>query len=100
MQHGIPWELCEKAKQSSLVAVSKGFPASFPDDRQCANVSYAGPDKSYNHAVSLTAGAHTLWTGMMMEVRLRACCVKDFQHITACLSADSDAQSRLAAGVD
>ena len=69
MQHGIPWELCERATRSSLVAVSKGFPASFPSDLACANVSYAGPDKTYNHVVSLAAGTHTLWTGMLMEVR-------------------------------
>ena len=50
-------------------AVRKGFPASFPSDLACANVSYAGPDKTYNHVVSLAAGTHTLWTGMLMEVR-------------------------------
>ena len=50
-------------------AVSKGFPASFPSDLPCANVSYAGPDKLYNHVVSLAAGTHTLWTGMLVEVR-------------------------------
>ena len=64
---GISWELCERAKQSSLNAVSKGFPASFPSDVPCANVSYAGPDKIYNHVVSLAAGSHTLWTGLMQE---------------------------------
>ena len=51
-----------------MTAVSKGFPASFPSDLACANVSYAGPDKLYNHVVSLAAGTHTLWTGMLMEV--------------------------------
>ena len=50
-------------------AVRKGFPASFPSDLPCANVSYGGPDKTYNHVVSLAAGTHTLWTGMLMEVR-------------------------------
>ena len=49
-------------------AVRKGFPASFPSDVPCANVSYTGPDKTYNHVVSLAAGTHTLWTGMLMEV--------------------------------
>ena len=47
--------------------MSKGFPASFPSGLACANVSYAGPDKTYNHVVSLEAGAHTLWTGIMVE---------------------------------
>ena len=67
--HGISWELCERAKQASLNAVRNGFPASFPSGLPCGNVSYAGPDKSYNHVVSLEAGAHTLWTGIMAEVR-------------------------------
>ncbi len=67
--HGISWDLCERAKESSLPAVSKGCPASFPSDLPCANVSYAGPDKTYNHVVSLAAGSHTLWTGMLIEVR-------------------------------
>ena len=51
-----------------MTAVRKGFPASFPSDLPCANVSYAGPDKTYSHVVSLAAGTHTLWTGMLMEV--------------------------------
>ena len=68
--HGISWELCERAKQSSLTAVGKGFPASFPSDLSCANVSYSGPDKTYNHVVSLEAGVHTLWTGVMVETTL------------------------------
>ena len=67
--HGISWRLCQAAKQHSVDAVSKGFPASFPSDLACANVSYAGPDKTYNHVVSLAAGTHTLWTGLLMEVR-------------------------------
>ena len=53
--------------QSSLTAVSKGFPASFPSDLPCANISYSGPDKPFNHVVSLPAGTHTLWTGLMVE---------------------------------
>ena len=67
--HGISFELCQAAKRHSETAVSKGFPASFPSDLQCANVSYAGPEKTYNHVVSLAAGEHTLWTGVLMEVR-------------------------------
>ena len=66
--HGISWDLCQAAKQHSAVAVRKGFPASFPSDLACANASYAGPDKTYNHVVSLAAGTHTLWTGLLMEV--------------------------------
>ena len=61
-----------KCSQSSLTAVSKGFPASFPSDVPCANVSYAGPDKIYNHVVSLGAGTHTLWTGLMQESPLQS----------------------------
>ena len=67
--HGISWEMCGRAKRSSLTAVRKGFPAAFPSDLACANVSYAGPDKTYNHVVSLAAGTHTLWTGLLVEVR-------------------------------
>ena len=67
--HGISFELCQAAKQHSVDAVRKGFPASFPSDLACANISYAGPDKTYNHVVSLAAGTHTLWTGLLMEVR-------------------------------
>ena len=65
--HGISWELCQRAMQSSRTAVSRGFPASWPSDLPCANVSYSGPDKPYNHIVSLPVGTHTLWTGLMME---------------------------------
>ena len=65
--YGISWDLCQRAMQSSLTAVSRGFPASWPSDLPCANVSYSGPDKPFNHIVSLPAGTHTLWTGLMME---------------------------------
>ena len=54
-----------------MTAVRKGFPASFPSDLPCANVSYSGPDKTYNQIVSLPAGTHTLWTGLMVEARLQ-----------------------------
>ena len=67
--YGISWELCEIARRSSLTAESSGFPASWPSDLQCANVSYSGPSKSYNHIMSLPVGAHRLWTGILMEVR-------------------------------
>ena len=65
--YGISWPMCRRAMQSSLTAVSRGFPASWPSDLPCANVSYSGPDKHYNHIVSLTPGTHTLWTGLMVE---------------------------------
>ena len=70
--YGISFELCQRAMQSSLTAVSKGFPASFPSDLPCANVSYSGPDKTYNQIVSLPAGTHTLWTGLMTETGLQS----------------------------
>ena len=70
--YGISWGLCQRAMRSSQTAVSKGFPASFPSDLPCANISYSGPDKSYNHIVSMPAGTHTLWTGLMMESALQA----------------------------
>ena len=67
MQHGISWQMCQRAMKSSLTAVSRGFPASFPSDLPCANVSYSGPNKPFNHIVGLPVGTHTLWTGLMME---------------------------------
>ena len=60
--YGISWEMCQRAMRSSW-----SFPASWPRDLPCANVSYSGPDKPFNHIVSLPPGAHTLWTGLMME---------------------------------
>ena len=65
--YGIPWAECQRAEESSLTAVSRGFPASWPSDLPCANVSYSGPNRPYNHIVSLPVGTHTLWTGLMME---------------------------------
>ena len=70
--YGISSELCRRAVQSSLTAVSRGFPASWPSALPCANVSYSGPDKPYNHIASLPVGTHTLWTGLMMESGLQA----------------------------
>ena len=67
--HGIAWELCLRAQKASLTAVSKGFPPSWPSDLPCANISYTGPGATYSHAVSLAAGAHTLWTGLLVEAR-------------------------------
>ena len=69
--YGIPWTECQRAMQSSLTAVSRGFPASWPSDLPCANVSYRGPSKPYNHIVSLPVGMHTLWTGLMVESGLQ-----------------------------
>eukprot|EP01045_Picozoa_sp_COSAG04_P007883 COSAG04_NODE_422_length_14618_cov_11.903712_11_plen_1388_part_01 len=68
--HGIPYEQCQLASQFSQDAVSKGLPPSWPD-LQCANVSYAGPDKTYSHVVSLMDGSHTLHTGLLMMTWLR-----------------------------
>ena len=43
------------------------YAGSWPD-LQCANVSYTGPDSTYAHVLSLTEGAHTLWTGYFVAV--------------------------------
>ena len=67
--YGIPWEQCQGALQRSQEAVSKGFQPSW-SNLQCANVSYTGPDASYSHVLSLTQGAHTLWTGLFVAVSL------------------------------
>ena len=45
----------------------QGLPPSWPN-LQCANQSYAGPDSSYAHVLSLAQGSHTLWTGMLVMV--------------------------------
>ena len=60
-----------------MTAVRSGFPASWPGDVSCANISYSGPDKFYHHAVSLPAGIHTLWTGILAETPLQ---VKGWQE--------------------
>ena len=70
--YGLSRAMCQRAMQSSLTAVSKGFPASFPSDLPCANISYSGPDKTYHLNVSIPAGTHTLWTGLMMETALQS----------------------------
>ena len=64
--YGIPWELCEEARQISDTQVSMGFPPSWPD-LTCANVTHYGPDASYSQTVPLTEGAHTLWTGILAK---------------------------------
>ena len=68
--YGIPWEQCQMASRRSNEAVTKGFTASWPD-LQCANVSYTGPDSSYSRVLSVTAGSHTLWTGILMMVSVQ-----------------------------
>ena len=68
--YGTTWEMSQRAKESSLAAVSKGYPASWPTDLPNANISYSGPAMPYNHIVSLAPGTHTLWTGLMVQVRL------------------------------
>ena len=70
--YGISFELCQRAMHSSLTAVNRGFPASWPSNLPCANVSYSGPNKPYNQIVSLPVGTHTLWTGLMMETALQS----------------------------
>ena len=68
--YGIPWERCQGAVPYSEDAVRKGLPPSWPS-LECANVSYAGPDKTYSRVLSLTEGTHTLWTGLLVMVRIR-----------------------------
>ena len=63
--YGIPWELCQGAQRHSDLVVSMGFPASWAD-LSCANVSYAGPQRSYSQTVPVTQGSHTLWTGTLI----------------------------------
>ena len=65
--HGISSDLCDTAKRHSATAVGKGFAESWPSDLPCANISYSGPNKIYNHVVTLEAGTHTLYTGVLME---------------------------------
>eukprot|EP01045_Picozoa_sp_COSAG04_P035223 COSAG04_NODE_8038_length_1031_cov_1.181330_2_plen_257_part_00 len=99
--YGIPWELCQYAVKLSDEAVGKGFPASFPGDLQCANVSYTGPDSSFSRVVPLSQGTHTLWTGVLAEVTptpLSLPLYHNLQH-RKCL-ADWRAEQWVAASVD
>ena len=62
---GISGQLCQGAKQLSLVDVSEGLPPPFPMHLPCANATYTGPDSTYSHVVNLEEGAHTLWVGVV-----------------------------------
>eukprot|EP01045_Picozoa_sp_COSAG04_P020662 COSAG04_NODE_2139_length_4717_cov_1.826981_2_plen_752_part_00 len=64
---GIPWEYCKRAEQFSRASVAKGFPPSWPSDFQCANLSYTGPDSTYNEIVTLSEGSHSLWAGLCVD---------------------------------
>ena len=68
--YGLPWDLCQGAKQHSDEQVSRGFAPSWPN-LTCANVTHAGPERSYSTTVSLTQGPHTLYAGTLQRVRPR-----------------------------
>eukprot|EP01045_Picozoa_sp_COSAG04_P005276 COSAG04_NODE_242_length_19007_cov_3.089433_8_plen_1575_part_00 len=70
--YGIPWELCEGARQYSLLQVSKGYAPSWAG-LTCANVSYY-QGASYSLTVPLSEGLHTLWTGTLVLVRHSSQC--------------------------
>ena len=87
--YGLPWDLCQGAKQHSDEQVSRGFAPSWPN-LTCANVTHAGPERSYSKTVSLTQGPHTLYAGTlqrvrpptaMMELNLTAPVLADFSSI-------------------
>ena len=85
--HGIPWDLCQGAQRHSDNLVAKGFEPSWPG-LVCANVSYAGPERSYCQAVTLTQGAHTLFAGTLVKVHMSVAsflcslCAVSYTHLT------------------
>eukprot|EP01045_Picozoa_sp_COSAG04_P005882 COSAG04_NODE_280_length_18201_cov_5.871119_6_plen_165_part_00 len=81
--YGIPWERCQGAVPYSEDAIRKGLAPSWPN-LECANVSYAGPDGTYSRVLSLTEGTHTLWTGLLVLVRICTVCPLKHVHVRAC----------------
>ena len=65
--YGIPWDLCQGAQRHSDKIVEMGYEPSWPG-LTCANVSYAGPERSYSRTVTLTQGAHKLYAGTLQKV--------------------------------
>ena len=70
--YGLPFEMCQVARQRSLTAVQRGFEPSWPlgsAAQSCANVTHH-PLSMYSQVITLTAGPHTLWVGVAPQVRL------------------------------
>ena len=77
--HGLSWGLCQLASQRSQEGANNGFPPSF--DLTCANISYRGPDASYNHVLNVAEGAHTLHTGLLTMVSFINCGLRRCAYI-------------------
>ena len=70
--YGLPFEMCQVARQRSLTAVQRGFEPSWPlgsAAQSCANVTHH-PLSMYSQVITLMAGPHTLWVGVAPQVRL------------------------------
>jgi hypothetical protein len=63
---GVPWEMCEAAKQYSLDTVAQGFAETWPSDVECANVSYS-TQQTYSQVELVANGEHTLWHGVVTQ---------------------------------
>eukprot|EP01046_Picozoa_sp_COSAG06_P017088 COSAG06_NODE_1150_length_10499_cov_45.337115_1_plen_1808_part_00 len=68
--YGVPWEMCEAAKQYSLDVVARGFPEVWPSDLQCANVTY-NTQTAYSNVQLVKNGVHTLWHGAITQGSLQ-----------------------------
>ena len=69
--YGLPFEMCQVARQHSLTAVQRGFEPSWPSGsaaQSCANVTHYGPLATYSQVITLTEGAHTLFVGTVPQV--------------------------------
>jgi len=64
--YGVPFELCEAARQYSLDLTARGFSESWPSDLVCANETYR-TQSTYSQVELLTNGEHTLWYGVITQ---------------------------------
>ena len=62
--YGVPWEMCEIARQYSEGIVARGFPESWPSDLVCANETYR-TQTTYSRVEYLSSGEHTLYHGVV-----------------------------------
>eukprot|EP01043_Picozoa_sp_COSAG02_P029832 COSAG02_NODE_1874_length_10576_cov_8.410614_7_plen_1429_part_00 len=64
--YGVPWEMCEGAKQYSQDMVAQGFSETWPSDVECANVTYH-TQTTYSQVQFVANGIHTLYHGVITQ---------------------------------
>eukprot|EP01043_Picozoa_sp_COSAG02_P035309 COSAG02_NODE_2520_length_8610_cov_4.542474_5_plen_1472_part_00 len=64
--YGVPWEMCEAAKQYSQDVVAQGFSETWASDLKCANVTYHS-QTSYSQVELVANGVHTLFHGVVTQ---------------------------------